>query len=397
MKVKKGYKKNKYGIIPDEWVIIRIQKLIDQNIITDHLDGNHGALYPKSHEFKSDGVPYVSANDFINGRVNFSTVKYLSEERASLFQKGVSKNGDVLFAHNATVGPVALLETKLSYIVLSTTATYFRCDSKKLSNLYLLYILQSAFFVKQYSAVMSQSTRNQVPITAQRKFYLPLPPLPEQKAIAKVLSDTDALIQGLEKLIAKKRLIKQGAMQDLLRPKEGWEEDKIKNITAITTGSKNTQDKINNGIYPFFVRSQTIEKINTYSFEGEAVLTAGDGVGTGKVFHYINGKFDFHQRVYKISDFNKKLNGYYFYLYFSNNFYDRIMQMTAKSSVDSVRMEMIADMIIPLPSLQEQIQIANILSDMDEEIEKLEIKLAKYRQVKQGMMQQLLTGQVRLV
>ncbi|MBK8196496.1 MAG: hypothetical protein IPK76_26100 [Lewinellaceae bacterium] len=75
-----------------------------------------------------------------------------------------------------------------------------------------------------------------------------------------------------------------------------------KNVASITTGDKNTQDRVADGVYPFFVRSQTVERINSYSFDGEAVLTAGDGVGTGKVFHYINGKFDFHQRVYKISD-----------------------------------------------------------------------------------------------
>lgn len=120
-----------------------------------------------------------------------------------------------------------------------------------------------------------------------------------------------------------------------------WEVDKIKNITSITTGAKNTQDKIDDGEYPFYVRSSIIERINSYSFDGEAVLTAGDGVGTGKVIHYINGKFDFHQRVYKISDFSEKIDGYFFYLFFSNYFLKRIMSMTAKSSVDSVRMEYI--------------------------------------------------------
>ncbi|MEI6221425.1 MAG: restriction endonuclease subunit S, partial [bacterium] len=132
---------------------------------------------------------------------------------------------------------------------------------------------------------------------------------------------------------------------------EDWEVDLIRNIASISTGKKNTQDRIPEGKFPFFVRSQTIERINSYSHDGESVLTAGDGVGTGKVFHYVNGKFDIHQRVYKISDFSKHISGYFLFLYFSNNFYNRIMQMTAKSSVDSVRMEMIADMQIPLPPL----------------------------------------------
>ena len=249
-----------------------------------------------------------------------------------------------------------------------------------------------------------------------------VPKKPEQTAIATALSDVDNLIQSLDKLIAKKEAVKTGTMQQLLTGKtrlpefatredgskkelkqtelgkipEDWGIDFIKNVIKITTGDKNTQDKIDTGKYPFFVRSQTIERINTYSFDGEAVLTAGDGVGTGKIYHYINGKFDYHQRVYLMYGFGDKLDGYYFYLYFSNNFYDRIMSMTAKSSVDSVRREMIADMQIALPSKPEQTAIATILSDMDTEIQALHQRLDKTRDIKQGMMQQLLTGKVRL-
>ena len=176
-----------------------------------------------------------------------------------------------------------------------------------------------------------------------------------------------------------------------------WDVEPIESLAHITTGSRNTQDRIDDGQYPFFVRSQTVERINSYSFDGEAVLTAGDGVGTGKVFHYINGKFDAHQRVYRISDFSERINGYFFYLYFSTHFYNRIMQMTAKSSVDSVRREMIARMLIPLPPTKaEQEAIAEALSDADALIESLEQVLAKKRNLKQGAMQELLTGKKRL-
>lgn len=178
---------------------------------------------------------------------------------------------------------------------------------------------------------------------------------------------------------------------------EDWEVDVIENLAHITTGGKNTQDRIPDGMYPFFVRSQTVERINSYSFDGEAVLTAGDGVGTGKVFHYINGKFDVHQRVYRISNFSDRLNGYFFYLYFSTYFFNRIMQMTAKSSVDSVRMDMIARMPVPLPPTEaEQRAIASALSDVDALLDGLDRLIAKKRDVKQAAMQQLLTGQTRL-
>jgi type I restriction enzyme S subunit len=177
---------------------------------------------------------------------------------------------------------------------------------------------------------------------------------------------------------------------------EDWDVDKIKNHAQITTGAKNTQDRLEDGKYPFFVRSQKVERINSYSFEGEAVLTAGDGVGTGKIFHYINGRFDFHQRVYKISNFDSKLDGRYFYLQFSNKFYDRIMSMTAKSSVDSVRMEMIAEMNIPLPDIKEQQAIAQALSETNELIEHLDKLIKKKKNIKKGAMQELLTGKKRL-
>lgn len=172
---------------------------------------------------------------------------------------------------------------------------------------------------------------------------------------------------------------------------EDWECAGIGEHALIKTGSRNTQDRTENGAYPFFVRSQQVEQIDTYSYNGEAVLTAGDGVGTGKVFHYINGKFDIHQRVYRISDFDDRLYGRYFFHQFKTRFYNRIMSMTAKSSVDSVRMEMIANMQIPLPPRAEQEAIARALSDADEWIESLEKLIAKKRAIKQGTMQALLT------
>ena len=177
---------------------------------------------------------------------------------------------------------------------------------------------------------------------------------------------------------------------------DDWQVSTIEENAIIKTGGRNTQDRDDKGQYPFFVRSQTIEKIDSYSFDGEAVLTAGDGVGTGKIFHYINGRFDCHQRVYRISDFSNQLNGKFFYRVFSNAFYDRIMSMTAKSSVDSVRRDMIAEMRIPLPPLPEQKAIANALSDIDQLIASLDQLIAKKRDLKQAAMQQLLTGKTRL-
>ncbi len=199
-----------------DWNNITIQKLIDNKTIVSHLDGNHGALYPKSEEFATQGIPYVTANDFVNGIVDFKRCKRLPLQRAKKFKKGVAKNGDILFAHNATVGPVAKLETELEFVILSTTATYFRCDNKNLYNNFLLQFLISPNFVKQYTSVMSQSTRNQVPITTQRKFYLSLPKNPkEQQKIANCLSSVDDLIIAQIEKIKGLKKHKKGLMQQL--------------------------------------------------------------------------------------------------------------------------------------------------------------------------------------
>lgn len=176
---------------------------------------------------------------------------------------------------------------------------------------------------------------------------------------------------------------------------EDWNCAAAKYLMRIETGSRNTEHKTDAGKYPFFVRSQKIEHIDTYHYDREAVLTAGDGVGTGKVFHHYIGKFDAHQRVYVMSDF-KGITGRFFYNYFSENFSNEVSKYTAKSSVDSVRRDMIAEMLIPTPTIPEQERIAEALSDVDSMISSLEKLIAKKKAVKQGAMQELLTGKKRL-
>ena len=201
----------------EEWQRMSIQEIIDKRFIVGHLDGNHGELYPKAEEFSQnkEGIPYITANDFMNGSVEFSRCKRLPIERARLFKKGVAKDGDILFAHNATVGPVAKLNTTEEFVILSTTATYFRCNDKHLSNDFLQAALSSPDFVAQYSRVMSQSTRNQVPITTQRKLELHVPKPPEQERIATCLSSLDALITAETQKHEALKTHKKGLMQQL--------------------------------------------------------------------------------------------------------------------------------------------------------------------------------------
>ena len=197
------------------WEKNSIQYFMDKKYILDQMDGNHGELYPKSEEFSIDGIPYVSATDFSSGEVDFNSCKRLPLPRAKLFKKGIAKNGDVLFAHNATVGPVTILKTDLDFVILSTTATYYRCDDNYLKNIFLKNYFESEYFIQQYFGIMSQSTRNQVPITTQRKLFISIPQIEEQTKIATFLSAVDEKINQLTQKHQLLSQYKQGMMQKL--------------------------------------------------------------------------------------------------------------------------------------------------------------------------------------
>ena len=235
-------------------------------------------------------------------------------------------------------------------------------------------------------------------------YAVALPPTKaEQEAIAEALSDADALIESLEQLLIKKRQFKQGAMQELLTGKkrlpgfsQDWEVKPLSEIAHIKTGKRNNQDKVEDGEYPFFVRSATVERINSYSYECEAILVPGEG-DIGNIFHYITGRFDVHQRVYAITQFSPDISGKFVYYYMAKNFGAHAMENTVKATVDSLRLPTFQNFVIFMPpTVEEQISIASILSDIDAEITALGTKLVKARQLRQGMMQELLTGRIRL-
>ena len=170
---------------------------------------------------------------------------------------------------------------------------------------------------------------------------------------------------------------------------DAWKQRKVKELCSISTGKSNTQDKVDDGEYPFYVRSPIVERSKKYLYDEEAVLTVGDGVGTGKVFHYVNGKYDLHQRCYRMFNFSEELNAKYFYHIFSKMFYKRVMSMTAKTSVDSVRMDMIADMEIPVPNIKEQEKLGAFFSDIDNLITLHQRKLENTQNIKKSCLQKM--------
>lgn len=183
------------------------------------------------------------------------------------------------------------------------------------------------------------------------------------------------------------RKMKDSGIEWIGKIPEGWEVKRLRYLCDIVTGTKDTIDNNPEGKYPFYVRSPIVERIDSYSFYGEAILTAGDGVGAGKVFHYVNGKFNFHQRVYNLHNF-EGVNGKFLYYYLKENFYKEIESGSAKNTVDSIRLPMLQNYVVPCPNdLNEQYRIADYLDKKCEEIdlvikakETTNEKLKEYRQ-----------------
>ncbi len=289
---------------------------------------------------------------------------------------------------------------------VTNVSGYMRKHSDQIDYKFLFFILdfQHEFISFDYQTKAHPSVIRDI-------YWIPVIPLPEQQKIASILTSVDEVIEKTQSQINKLQDLKKGTMNELLtkgightefkdspvgKIPVGWDFVYISDVAKIGTGNKDTKDKEDNGIYPFFVRSQTVERINSYSYDGETILTAGDGVGTGKVFHYINGKFDFHQRVYKLSDFSSKISGRFLFEYFRLNFISQVNKYSAKGSVDSVRMEMISKMWIPLPTLEEQLKIAKSLLSIETTIEEKQRKLEQTQSLKKSLMQDLLTGKVRV-
>ena len=175
-----------------------------------------------------------------------------------------------------------------------------------------------------------------------------------------------------------------------------WKVKTLGELSDIKTGKKDNQNKVEDGIYPFFVRSKNIERINSYSYDGEAILIPGEG-NIGEIFHYINGKFDYHQRVYKISDFTNETLGKYIYYYFQVFFLKETIRHSVKATVDSLRLPTFTEMVIHLPPLPEQQKIAEILSTWDRAILNCNFTIKSIKARNKGLAQQLLTGKKRLI
>ena len=282
----------------------------------------------------------------------------------------IVKNEDFVYnpriSTSAPVGPIN--RNKLGRTgVMSPLYTVFRPHD--IDTTYLEYFFKCGYwhsFMNFNGDSGARSDRFSIRDNVFFQMPIPIPDIDEQRKIGELLTCLDNLIT-----LHQRECISFTGRADRLiltankkRTTSSWEQRKAKEICSIGTGKSNTQDQVDDGKYPFYIRSDVPVRSNKYLYDCEAVITIGDG-NIGKVFHYVNGKFDLHQRCYKMTDF-KDIWGKYFFYYFSTKFYDRAMKMTAKATVDSVRLEMISEMDIKKPpQISEQKQIAELFANLD--------------------------------
>jgi len=406
MEVRKGYKQTEVGVIPEDW---EVKELYSFSIVSSGGTPNRSvALYWNGN------IPWITTS-----QINFNTIleanEFITEEGLNYSAAKINKAGTLLMAmygQGKTRGKVAILG-------LDAT-TNQACASISLNESVLkeyIFCNLSARYdeIRGLSNNGSQENLNGDLI---KRIRIPLPSKSEQTAISRALSDANALISSLEKLIEKKRAIKQGCMQELLRVKEGWEEKTLGEISDILTGFpfqsegysksgtrllrgsniKRGKTDWNEDICQYW--QKITPELFKYQLNKGDVVIAMDGSLVGKSFAQLSD-IDLPaillQRVARIRSTIVDIN-YLKELICSDMFTVYCDSVKTASAIPHISPSDIYNYKIYYPLQKtEQIHIATILSDMDAEIAGLEDKLSKYKMVKQGMMQELLTGRIRLV
>ena len=321
------------------------------------------------------------------------------------------KKGDILFAGSGET--IAEIGKSVAFIddfkaLAGGDIIIFR-PSIELDSAFLSYMLNTGKCRRDISVMGQGVIIAHISSKLLQKLSVFLPSLDEQKRIASALSKIDAYLENTIKLIEEKERFKRGIAKKLLTCKEGenipearfkgfedeWKTKTLENICKnIKTGKLNANAMEKDGQYRFYTCAKDYYKINTYAFDGEAILISGNGAHVGYV-HYYNGKFNAYQRTYVLMDFTENILFIKYYLDIHLKY--KINIENNKGNIPYIVLNTIKDMEIKFPSLEEQEKIGGYLSLLDAEIDNLKKQKELIKEMKRGAMQKLLSGEVRLV
>ena len=428
--VPEGYKQTEVGVIPEDWKVGEIGEVVSST----QLGGN----YPNNINISK--YPLIKMGNIKRSYIDINKLEYVKDGYIPNLIDQI-KYGDVLFNTRNTlelVGKTAIWKNELPLAFYNSNLMRFVFDQNYIaSNAFFCFMMNTKKIINNlYNIAIGTTSVAAIYNKDLFKLKIPLPPLPEQKAIAQVLSDTDALVESLEALISKKKAIKQGAMQELLTGKrrlpgfaksdgykqtevgvipEDWEICLVKDFTSsIAGGTPSTLIKEYwDGSVPWMSSGELhhkriynvekkitelgLQESSAHLIPNGCVLIGLAGQGKTRGTVAINEiVLSTNQSIGAILP-SSNHNSDYLYHNLDNRYFELRSQSTGDGGRGGLNLRILNNLLIPFPPLPEQKAIAKVLSDMDIEIETLEKKRDKYKQIKQGMMEQLLTGKVRLI
>jgi type I restriction enzyme S subunit len=412
MEVNPGFKQTEAGVIPEDWQTDTLAALTV--LMTNGFVGTATRHYASN----DNGVLYIQGYNVAENHFNFHGVKYVTEDFHRANMKSCLRGGDLLTVQPGDVGlttivPESLAGSNCHALIIS------RFDKRRVAPKLISFYLNSRPGRSRLRLIETGTTMKHLNVGDMLHFSVPLPPSKaEQEAIAETLSDADALIESLERLLIKKRQLKQGAMQELLTGKKrvpgfsgDWEVKRIAEIASPSSEKNSAGERLTVltcSKHLGFVDSLGYFKNQVFSRDtsGYKVIKRGQiGYPSNHVEEGSIGLQDLYDvalvsPIYVVFSVTEEADSYFLHRLLKLDSYRQEFATATSSSVDrrgSLRWPAFSEITVSLPPVEEQVAIAAILRDMDAEAAALEAKLTKARRIKEGMMQELLTGRIRLV
>lgn len=416
----KGSKETEIGLIPSDWEVKKIEP--DVGIVKS------GKRLPKGYSLSEvpNHHPYIRVADMMMGRIDESDIKYVPEEIADVIEQYKIYENEVYISVAGTLGIVGKIPSKLNGANLTENAnkiTDIKCNQD-----YLMYWLMGDYIRRQIDSTQTIGAQPKLALERIRNFLVPLPSSIEQNAIAEALSDMDKLIDVLEKKIEKKRNIKYGVLQRLivgeerldgytgnwisinmakkskLKARIGWQglttsEYLDSGYSYLVTGTDFEDGHINWDECHYVTADRYFQDPNIQLTNGDVLITKDGTIGKVALVDGLNKPATLNSGVFVVRPINNAYSArFLYYVLESRVFRDFLDMLSAGSTIVHLYQKDLVNFSFMAPAtLDEQEAIASIIYDMDCEIRELEDKLHKYKKIKQGMMNDLLIGKIRLV
>lgn len=436
VEMKSGYKMTEVGVIPEDWEV----KNVSESCLIKARIGWQGL---KKSEYMSSGdYLLITGTDFDNGQVNWKSCAYVSKARYEQDSNIKIRPQDILISKDGTIGKVAYLGMIPKAGTLNSGIFVIRANDRKIDQVFLSKIFMSFYFEEFLNRLVAGSTINHLYQKDFVKFCFPLPNSEEQVAIAAALSDVDSLISALTKKIEKKKAIKQGLMQQLLTGKKrlpgyeknrepvqtewgaipkdwktlsigkccsikariGWQGLKKSEYLSsgeyvLVTGTDFLNGRIDWKSCVYVSKKRYEQDANIQIVKHDILITKDGTIGKVAFLDDVPCLGTLNSGIFVVRSHSEELDQCYLSKIFESFIFDAFLEsLVAGSTINHLYQKDFVHFNFPVPpTMSEQTAIANILSDCDSEIAALEEKRDKYKEIKQGMMQQLLTGKIRLI